>query len=91
VRLGVSAAMLVASVVALLAALLVGRHRWYVSTYAGWLGRTCVVTLGARSYLATCVAVSWHGAVAVRGMTSHNRESVWIAKQDVQRCVRWCE
>lgn len=87
----VTAAMLAASVLALLAALLVGRHRWYVSTYAGWLGRTCVVTLGARSYLATCVAVSHHGAVAVRGMTLHNRESVWIAKDDVQRCVRWCE
>ena len=87
----VAAAMLVASLVALTAALLIGRHRWYVSTYANWLGRTCVVTFGARSYLATCVAVSWHGAIAVRGMTGLNRESVWIAKQDVQRCVRWCE
>lgn len=87
----VAAAMLAASVLALLAALLVGRHRWYVSVYAGWLGRRCVVTLGARSYLATCVAVSHHGAVAVRGMTANNRETVWIAKQDVQRCVRWCE
>lgn len=86
-----SAAMLVASLVVLLAALLIGRHRWYTSTYASWLERTCVVTIGARSYLAKCVAVSHRGAVAVRGMTVHNRKTVWIPKDDVQRCVRWCE
>lgn len=85
------AALFAASVVTLLAALLVGRHRWYTSVYAGWLDRRCVVTLGARSYLATCVAVSHHGAVAVRGLTANNRVTVWVAKQDVQRCVRWCE
>lgn len=66
------------------------RTRVVLNPYAHWLGRPCAVTFGGHSYLAVCVAVSWHGGVAVKGMTIRTRKTVWIGKRDVQRIVRWC-
>ena len=78
----------VAMAAALLAALLYARR---MRGLEGRLGRVCVVTFGSRTYLARCVAVSHRGAVAVSGMTIATRETVWVPKEDVARCVRWCD
>ena len=58
---------------------------------ASRLGRECVVTIGGHSYLSTCVAVGWHGAVAVRGMTPATSNTVWVPKGEVEDHVRWCD
>ena len=65
------------------------RTKATLNPYAHWLGRTCAVTFGGHSYLAVCVAVSWHGGVAVKGMTIRTRKTVWISKHDVPEIVRW--
>lgn len=59
--------------------------------HAKRLGQHCVVTIGGHSYLATCVAVGWHGAVAVRGMTPATSNTVWVPKGEVEDHVRWCD
>lgn len=64
-------------------------RRATMRSYGDRLGRVCVVTIGAHSYLATCVAVSHRGAVAVRGMTNLTRRTVWISWDSVDKCVRW--
>ena len=55
------------------------------------LGRQCVVTVGGRSYLATCVAVTWRGAIAVSGQTKRTRELLWIEPRDIAERVSWCD
>ena len=57
--------------------------------HSSLLGRECVVTVGNRSYLATVVAVSWKGAVAVRGRTPGTTATRWIDRRHVDRQVRW--
>ena len=77
----------IAVIALLLVCVLLLRRR--ITTLESLLGRDCVVTDNNRTYLAVCVAVSWHGSIAVRGLTSANRKTVWIDRRDVGEQVRW--
>ena len=58
--------------------------------YAAWLGRRCSARFGGEWVEGLhAVAVSWRGAVAVRGEGWHKAR--WIGKEEVPERVRWEE
>lgn len=59
--------------------------------YASWLGRRCWVRPHGRPDWTehVIVAVSWHGAVCVRGAARLGDDGYWIKKQNVRWRVRW--